>query len=187
MEEESFADDDVAVLLNTYFVAVKVDREERPDIDRVYMAVTQAITGRGGWPNNIFLTLDKKPFFAGTYLPKKNQWGIPGLLELLPKVAEVWQKDRQKLLENAEKITTVLAGMVKTESAVDLNQDTLDKASRLLASIYAPDFGGFGQAPKFPSPHKLTFLLRRYHRQRRRADAGDGGKNADPDEVRQYL
>jgi uncharacterized protein YyaL (SSP411 family) len=165
MEEESFADEEVAALLNKYFVSIKVDREERPDIDRVYMAVTQAITGRGGWPNNIFLTPDKKPFLAGTYFPKKKQWGLPGLLELLPKVAEVWQNDRQKLLGNAEKITGVLTDRGKSDSAVTLNPDTLNKARHLLAESFDPEYGGFGQAPKFPSPHKLTFLLRRYHYQ----------------------
>ena len=163
MEDESFADEEVAALLNKLFVSVKVDREERPDIDRVYMTVTQAITGRGGWPNNIFLTPDKKPFFAGTYFPKETRWGIPGLMELLPKVAEIWQNDRQKLLKNAEQITAMLAGMDNSEPTVALNQDTLNKARNLLAETYDPEYGGFGQAPKFPSPHKLTFLLRHYH------------------------
>ena len=163
MEEESFADKQVAALLNKYFVSIKVDREERPDIDRVYMTVTQAITGRGGWPNNVFITAEKKPFYAGTYFPKENQWGIMGLLELLPKVAELWQNDRQKLIENAERITSMLTGLEKSDSAVVLTPDTLVKARDLLSESYDPYYGGFGQAPKFPSPHKLTFLLRRYY------------------------
>lgn len=163
MEEESFADLEVAALLNKYFVSIKVDREERPDIDQVYMAVTQAITGRGGWPNNIFLTPEKKPFFAGTYFPKKDRWGVPGLMKLLPKVAEIWQNDRQKLLNNAEQITAMLAGIDETRPSATLTRDTLNKARNLLAESYDSEYGGFGQAPKFPSPHKLTFLLRRYH------------------------
>ena len=104
MEHESFADDEVAALLNKYFVAVKVDREERPDIDQVYMAVTQALTGRGGWPNNVFLTPDKKPFFAGTYFPKQARWGLPGMMDLLPRIAEVWQKDRENVDGTTPKI-----------------------------------------------------------------------------------
>ena len=163
MEEESFADKQVAALLNKYFVSIKVDREERPDIDQVYMTVTQAITGRGGWPNNVFLTSEKKPFYAGTYFPKNNQWGIIGLLELLPKVAELWQNDRQKLLKNADRITSILSGLGKVDSPVALTSETLAKARDLLSESYDPQYGGFGQAPKFPSPHKLTFLLRRHH------------------------
>ena len=163
MEDESFADAEVAAVLNKLFCPVKVDREERPDIDQVYMTFAQAMTGRGGWPNSIFLTPDKKPFFAGTYFPKETRWGIPGLMELLPKVAEIWQNDRQKLLKNAEQITAMLSGMDNPDPAVALNRDTLNKARNLLAETYDPEYGGFGQAPKFPSPHKLTFLLRHYH------------------------
>ncbi len=165
MEDESFADEEVAALLNAHFVSVKVDREERPDIDNVYMTVTQAITGRGGWPNNLFLTPDKKPFFAGTYFPKNNRWGLPGLVELLPKVAQVWENDRQNVLNSAEKITASLSGRNNPDSGPALGEETLEKTRALLAKDYDPEYGGFGQAPKFPTPHKLTFLLRRYHYQ----------------------
>ena len=98
MEHESFSDEEVAQLLNKHFIAIKVDREERPDIDDVYMTVTQALTGSGGWPMTILMTPDKKPFYAGTYFPKHQRWGRPGLMELLPKIAEAWKNDRQKVL-----------------------------------------------------------------------------------------
>ncbi len=163
MEHESFADEEVAVLLNQYFVAVKVDREERPDIDQVYMTVTRTMTGRGGWPNSVFLTPDKKPFFAGTYFPKQARWGLPGLMELLPKIAEIWQNDRENVLKSAERITDLLASRADPGPGDVLDQNILDKARDQLADIYDPQYGGFGQAPKFPRPHTLAFLLRRYH------------------------
>jgi uncharacterized protein YyaL (SSP411 family) len=163
MEHESFADEEVAALLNKYFVSVKVDREERPDIDQVYMTVTQTMTGRGGWPNNVFLTPDKKPFFAGTYFPKQTRWGLPGLMELLPKIAEIWQKERENVLKSAEQITNLVASRGNSNPGDAFDQSILDKARNQLADIYDPQYGGFGQAPKFPTPHILTFLLRRYH------------------------
>ena len=163
MAHESFADEEVAALLNQYFVSVKVDREERPDIDQVYMAVTQTMTGRGGWPNNVFLTPDKQPFFAGTYFPKQTRWGLPGLMELLPKIAKIWQEDRENVLKSAEQITNLLASRGNSNPGDAFDQSILDKARNQLADIYDPQYGGFGQAPKFPTPHILAFLLRRYH------------------------
>jgi uncharacterized protein YyaL (SSP411 family) len=163
MAHESFADAEVAALLNQYFVSIKVDREERPDIDQVYMAVTQTMTGRGGWPNSVFLTPDKKPFFAGTYFPKLTRWGLPGLMELLPKIAEIWQKDRQNILKSAEQITNLVAGRGNPNPGDAFDQRILEKARNQLADIYDPQYGGFGSAPKFPTPHILAFLLRRYH------------------------
>jgi uncharacterized protein YyaL (SSP411 family) len=163
MEHESFSDEEVAALLNKYFVSIKVDREERPDIDQVYMAVTQTMTGRGGWPNTVFLTPEKKPFFAGTYFPKETRWGLPGLMELLPKVAAIWQNDRENVLKSAQQITDLLAGKSNPNPGTALDKNLLDKTRNLLADVYDPEYGGFGQAPKFPTPHILTFLLRRYH------------------------
>jgi uncharacterized protein YyaL (SSP411 family) len=163
MEHESFADAEVAALLNKYFVSVKVDREERPDIDQVYMAVTQTLTGRGGWPNNVFLAPDKKPFFAGAYFPKQTRWGIPGLMELLPKIAALWENDRENVLKSAEQITHLLANRTHSTPGDAFDRRILDKARNQLADIYDSHYGGFGQAPKFPTPHILTFLLRRYH------------------------
>jgi uncharacterized protein YyaL (SSP411 family) len=163
MEHESFSDEEVAALLNKYFVSIKVDREERPDIDQVYMAVTQTMTGRGGWPNTVFLTPDKKPFFAGTYFPKETRWGLPGLMELLPEVAAIWQNDRENVLKSAQQITDLLAGKGDPNPGNAPDKNLLDKTRNLLADVYDPEYGGFGQAPKFPTPHILTFLLRRYH------------------------
>jgi hypothetical protein len=163
MEHESFSDEEVAALLNKYFVSIKVDREERPDIDQVYMAVTQTMTGRGGWPNTVFLTPDKKPFFAGTYFPKETRWGLPGLMELLPKVAAIWQNDRENVLKSAQQITDLLTDKGNPNPGNAPDKSLLDKTRNLLADVYDPEYGGFGQAPKFPTPHILTFLLRRYH------------------------
>jgi uncharacterized protein YyaL (SSP411 family) len=164
MEHESFADEEVAALLNKYFVSVKVDREERPDIDQVYMEVTKTMTGRGGWPNNVFLTPDKQPFFAGTYFPKETRWGLPGLMELLPKVAEIWLNDRENVLKNARQITGLLANRGNPNPGNVPDKSLLDKTRNLLVEVYDPEYGGFGQAPKFPTPSILTFLLRWYHR-----------------------
>jgi uncharacterized protein len=163
MEEESFADTEVAALLNQYFVSIKVDREERPDIDQVYMEVTQAMTGRGGWPNNVFLTPDKQPFFAGTYFPKETRGGLPGLMELLPSVAEIWQNDGENVIKSARRITDLLAGSGNPSPGNVPDKSLLDITRNLLVEVYDPEYGGFGKAPKFPSPQILTFLLRRYH------------------------
>ena len=163
MEHESFADAEVGALLNKYFVAVKVDREERPDIDQVYMVVTQTMTGRGGWPNTVFLTPDKQPFFAGTYFPKESRWGVPGLMELLPRVAEIWQNDHENVKKSARQITDLLASRGNLSPGMAPDKNLLQKARTLLIERYDPEYGGFGKAPKFPTPHILTFLLRRYH------------------------
>ena len=163
MERESFSDPEVAALLNRDFVAIKVDREERPDIDQVYMTVTQTLTGRGGWPNTVFLTPDRKPFFAGTYFPKENRWGNTGLMELLPKVAEIWKNDRQNVLKSADQITNLIASRRSSSAGAALDKAILAKTGSILAEIYDADFGGFGPAPKFPTPHVFAFLLRQYH------------------------
>ncbi len=163
MERESFSDTEVAALLNQDFVSIKVDREERPDIDQVYMTVTQTLTGRGGWPNTVFLTPDRKPFFAGTYFPKETRWGLTGLMELLPQVAAIWQKDRQKVIKSADQITDLIASRHSPSAGVALDKNILDRTRRLLGEIYDAEFGGFGPAPKFPTPHLVAFLLRQYH------------------------
>ena len=163
MERESFSDAEVAALLNQYFVSIKVDREERPDIDQVYMTVTQTMTGRGGWPNTVFLTPDRKPFFAGTYFPKETRWGTTGLMELLPKVAEIWQNDRQNVLKSADQITSLIANRRNLSPGDALDKSILDKTSGMLAEIYDADYGGFGPAPKFPTPHVFAFLLRHFY------------------------
>ena len=166
MERESFSDAAVAALLNRYFVAIKVDREERPDIDQVYMTVTQTMTGGGGWPNTVFLTPERKPFFAGTYFPKNTRWGTTGLMELLPKVADLWNNDQQNILKSADQITNLIATRRTPESDSPLDKSILQEAYSTLAELYDVEFGGFGPAPKFPTPHVLAFLLRQYHHTR---------------------
>jgi hypothetical protein len=163
MEHESFSDKEVAALLNQNFISIKVDREERPDIDHVYMAVTQALTGSGGWPMTIIMTPEKKPFYAGTYFPKTSRLGRPGLMELLPKIADVWRNDREKVLDSADRITQHIARLGDSRPGSNLDRQILDQAQAYFVQAYDPDHGGFGQSPKFPSPHQLSFLLRRYH------------------------
>ncbi|MBE9544026.1 MAG: thioredoxin domain-containing protein [Proteobacteria bacterium] len=166
MEHESFSDKEVAELLNKDFIAIKVDREERPDIDNVYMTVTQALTGSGGWPMTIFMTPDKKPFYAGTYFPKHQRWGRPGMMELLPKIAAAWQNDRDKVLTSADQITQHVVRQSSRQPGPKLDQEILDQARQFFVQAYDPEYGGFGKSPKFPSPHQLNFLLRRYYHTR---------------------
>ncbi len=159
MEEESFKDSEVAEILNKYFVSIKVDREERPDIDRTYMKVAQLLTGSGGWPLTIIMTPDKKPFFAATYLPKHTSGRLVGLLELLPKVHELWVKDRDELEDQANKIASALRGFQRSEIGKEPNRDLLDRTFESLSRSYDKEFGGFGSAPKFPLPQNLLFLM----------------------------
>ncbi len=163
MERESFEDADVARLLNETFVCVKVDREERPDLDQHYMAVCQALTGSGGWPLTIVMTPDKRPFFAGTYFPKSRRWGRPGLLELAPLIGEAWRTRREEVLRSADGILAALdKGQAGNRSAAEtpLSEDVLDDAYGELAADFDAARGGFGSAPKFPMPHQIGFLLR---------------------------
>jgi uncharacterized protein YyaL (SSP411 family) len=160
MQKESFEDQEVAGLLNEHFIAVKVDREERPDIDAYYMSICQLLTGGGGWPLTVFLTPDKKPFFAGTYFPKKSRFGIPGLTDILIRVAEAWKTKSRDLLASAEKISLAPAQDDRPSRKRRLAPDILDSAFEQLDSQFDAENGGFGRAPKFPSPHHLTFLLR---------------------------
>lgn len=164
MERESFTDEEVASLLNENFVAVKVDREERPDVDQIYMRVCQAMTGHGGWPLTIIMTPDKKPFFAGTYFPRENRWGRPGLIDILKQVKEAWGKRKEKLLAISEGI--VRAVQPDGEGlAREPEEEVIKKAFDQLFGEFDPLFGGFGNAPKFPLPHNIFFLLRFYRRQ----------------------
>lgn len=158
MAHESFEDEEVAELLNRHYVCIKVDREERPDIDSVYMAACQAVTGAGGWPLTAILAPDQKPFFLGTYIPKHPRYGQTGLLELLQKVHLLWSRDREKLLETGRQITAFLSVPgSKSEEAPD--KKILKQAADLFKKQYDSKWGGFGSAPKFPSPHNLLFLL----------------------------
>jgi uncharacterized protein YyaL (SSP411 family) len=168
MEKESFEDDEVADLLNDAFVCIKVDREERPDLDSVYMKVCQQLTGSGGWPLHIIMTPDKKPFFAATYIPRESKFGQLGMKRLIPQVKELWISRRNELLGSAGKIIEFLQETEKSshETTVSevLGASTLDEAYFQLSQSFDDDNGGFGNAPKFPSPHNLTFLLRYWKR-----------------------
>ncbi|OAT87144.1 thioredoxin domain-containing protein [Desulfotomaculum copahuensis] len=164
MERESFEDAEVAALLNEGFVAVKVDREERPDIDHVYMAVCQALTGQGGWPLTVFLTPDKKPFFAGTYFPKHGRYGRPGLMQVLKLIREKWPAGRPELERSGAEILKAIASEVAVDQTGEPEARILERGFDQLKSRYDPVYGGFGEAPKFPSPHQLLFLLRYWKR-----------------------
>lgn len=159
MAHESFEDEAVAAALNKDFVCIKVDREERPDIDAVYMAVCQQLTGAGGWPLTVFLTPDQKPFFAGTYFPKVSRYGTIGLLELLEKVRVQWRENRHALLQAGDAITAFLNQPEHTE-AREPSLALLGKAATEYARHFDPVWGGFGLAPKFPAAHTLLFLMR---------------------------
>ncbi|TGE34581.1 thioredoxin domain-containing protein [Desulfosporosinus sp. Sb-LF] len=187
MERESFEDQEVADILNRYFVCIKVDREERPDVDHLYMAFCQALTGSGGWPLTILMTEEKKPFFCGTYFPKTQRYGRQGLMELLEQVGTLWNTDEAKVRESAERIMSAVHSQrsvpnkskkvtpltspiddLSLKDGQDLASDAIkkwgtqliDKAYSTLAHSFDEHYGGFGRAPKFPTPHTLTFLLR---------------------------
>ena len=162
MERESFADEEVAGILNRYFVAVKVDREERPDIDQIYMSVCQAMTGQGGWPLTVIMTPEGKPFFAGTYFPKRSRWGRPGLMDILTQIAEKWLTERHLLLTGASRVAEAFAARMgrSQDSGAPVDRSLLDAAFRQLRDDFDPRYSGFGPAPKFPSPHNLMFLFR---------------------------
>lgn len=161
MAHESFEDEEVAQVLNESFVAIKVDREERPDIDAVYMEVCQILTRQGGWPLTILMTPEQKPVFVGTYFPKRRKYGHLGLIELLNAFAEAWKKDPGHLEQESEKITAYLYEDRREKTvSVDLDKNIFKKAEKQFESIYDAENGGFGAAPKFPTPHNLLFLMR---------------------------
>ena len=168
MARESFRDPEVAALMNDAFICVKVDREERPDIDNVYMSVCRLMTGGGGWPLTILMTPDRKPFFAGTYIPKHGRFGRHGMMELIPAILSLWQNRRTELLENADRILQTVESLDRIMAAE--GNHPLDHAALLegafeeMRSRFDAQEGGFGGAPKFPMPHTLSFLLRSWKR-----------------------
>ena len=165
MERESFEDEEVAAVLNDGFVPIKVDREERPDVDSIYMDVCQMMRGQGGWPLTVLLTPDRKPFFAATYLPKEGRFQQTGLMDLLPRVQTLWETDREKLLDDAEEVTDLLRRSAEEQEEGDApGPQVLGEAARQLSRQFDRTHGGFGSAPKFPAPHNLLFLLRHWHR-----------------------
>ena len=164
MEKESFENTDVAKLMNETFVCIKVDREERPDIDSAYMAVCQMMTGSGGWPLTIIMMPDKRPFFAGTYIPKESRSSRIGMFDLIGKVKELWQLRRKDVMDSAEKITHALSSASEIQGEEELGETIIKETFERLSQIFDAGHGGFGYAPKFPTPHHLTFLLRYWKR-----------------------
>jgi len=167
MEREVFEVEEIANLMNEYFVNVKVDREERPDIDRVYMTALQSMTGAGGWPMSMFLTPDLKPFYGATYIPPKAKYGRAGFEDVITQIHEVWTNKKQEVIDSGDKIITRLQNLVDTkfnsEGEKDLNTEILDNAFTAITKIYDDEYGGFGQGNKFPRPVVFNFLLDYYY------------------------
>jgi hypothetical protein len=163
MERESFEDIDVAKILNDNFVAIKVDREERPDIDSIYMEVCQALNHSGGWPLTIFLTPDQKPFFAGTYFPKFAAHNRPGLIDILTKVTSLWITRKNEIVDSSNHITDIISKISNFDYSEEISNEVLDYAFEQMSYDYDKHYGGFGYAPKFPMPTYFSFLLRYYY------------------------
>ena len=164
MAHESFEDPEVARLLNDAFICVKVDREERPDIDKVYMTVCQLLTGSGGWPLTVVMTPDKHPFFAATYIPRENRFGRVGMLELVPQIRRAWKTRRDDVLASTRQILDAVRKTAREAGQEDPSQELLADAFDVMRSSFDAAHGGFGPAPKFPIPHHLCFLLRFWKR-----------------------
>src|SRR6476659_5447456 len=167
--DEAFESQPIAEALNQDFVSIKVDREERPDVDRVYMSFVQATTGSGGWPMSVFLTPDLKPFYGGTYFPPTSRWGRPGFADLLTELARVWRDDPAKVQEAAAELLDRLKSVTGTDgksraSATVAGVDALDAGIEQFQMAFDRRHGGFGDAPKFPRPSELLFLLREHAR-----------------------
>ena len=167
MERESFENEAVGRYLNEHFVSIKVDREERPDVDKIYMTFVQATTGSGGWPMNVFLTADRKPFFGGTYFPPESKYGRPSFMQLLERIAGLWETRRGELETNANQIQGQLSDAMASTNALGdgtPNPEWLRTAGGTFKEMYDSQNGGFGRAPKFPQPSQPQFLLRYAHR-----------------------
>ena len=175
MERESFENDEIAALLNRDYIPIKVDREERPDVDRIYMTFVQATSGGGGWPMSVWLTPDLQPFFGGTYFPPENRWGHPGFGSILTQIASAWETDREKIIESANGVVAQLKQHVAVEPVhrgVIFDAAALDSAFAVFRRSFDSRLGGFGGAPKFPRPSVFNFLLR-YHARTKNAEALD--------------
>ncbi|MBI2104068.1 MAG: thioredoxin domain-containing protein [Candidatus Omnitrophica bacterium] len=166
MEQESFDDPEIAKLLNETVVPIKVDREERPDLDGIYMTAVQAMTGSGGWPMTVFLTHEGQPFYGGTYFPPEDRWGRPGLKTLLRSISEAWRTRRGELLASSRSLTQAIQASAAAGQSAPLTLAILERAASQFAAQYDPAHGGFGPAPKFPRSHSLSFLLRAWSRGR---------------------
>jgi len=164
MAHESFEDEDVAKLMNEVFISIKVDREERPDIDKIYMTVCQMMTGSGGWPLTIIMTPDKKPFFAGTYFPKESRFRRIGLIDLIKRVKNLWNNNKDEILNSADQITITLKNIDQEAPGDKFSEKLLKKAYNQLKNQFDEKNGGFSERPKFPTPHNILFLLRYWKR-----------------------
>ena len=166
MAHESFENSDTAAVLNEHFVSIKVDREERPDVDRVYMTFVQATTGAGGWPMSVWLTPDLKPFYGGTYFPPESRWGRPGFVDILREIARVWTTDREKVRRSSEALTAQLQSIEGAQAGGTAvpGADALTRTVRQFKEAFDRRRGGFGDAPKFPRPSELLFLMREHAR-----------------------
>lgn len=160
MERESFEDLEVAEVLNRDFVSIKVDREERPDLDHIYMSFCQALTGHGGWPLSVFLSPDKKPFFAGTYFPKESRGGMPGFITILNGISRAWKTQREELLRQGQSVLQHISRSEVIQTGNTVTREDVSRAYRILRRNFDQEYGGFSRAPKFPTPHLLSFLLR---------------------------
>ncbi|OEF95850.1 thioredoxin domain-containing protein [Desulfuribacillus alkaliarsenatis] len=160
MERESFEDEQIAKYLNEHYISIKVDREERPDVDHIYMTACQAMTGHGGWPLSVFMTPDKKPFYIGTYFPPESKWGKPGFIEVIQQLHEKWENEHDKVLAASEQMVKSVEPRYSKFEPGEVEYRTLTRAYKQFAADYDTKFGGFGGAPKFPTPHNLMFLLR---------------------------
>ncbi|MBI3551014.1 MAG: thioredoxin domain-containing protein [Elusimicrobia bacterium] len=171
MERESFSDPVIAAQMNKDFVCIKVDREERPDVDKIYMTAVQAMTGQGGWPLNVFLTPELKPFYGGTYFPPEARWGQPGFPALLKRIAELWRNNRGDINSDAKKLAGALESYASAAAGKQaLDSAWLEAAFKSYEGSFDPEHAGFGGAPKFPMPVNQSFLLR-YHARSGSAEA----------------
>lgn len=165
MEHESFEDPEVAALMNDAFVSIKVDREERPDIDNIFMTACQMVTGSGGWPLTVLLSPDKKPFFVTTYIPRTSRFGRAGMMDLVPRLREVWDTRRDDVLKSADQIVQAIReSRAPAGAGEEIGKQDLSLCMEQLAQRFDSVYGGFGSAPKFPTPHQLLFLLRYWKR-----------------------
>ncbi len=164
MEQESFSDELTAKIMNEHFISIKVDREQRPDVDNIYMTAVQMMTGSGGWPLSAFLTPDGKPFYGGTYFPPRSAFGRPGFKKVLLTLADMWQNKRSELLDSADKITEALSQTSPQTHKQTLSADVFEKADTLFENSFDPKKGGFSIAPKFPQPTYISWLLTRFNR-----------------------
>ncbi len=171
MAHESFENDEIAAIMNESFINIKVDREERPDIDEIYMTAVQMMTGSGGWPMSVFLTPELKPFYGGTYFPPQDNYGRPGFKRILLSITEAWKTQQAKIIQSADEISNGIAESVKIITGKqDVNADILENAYQISRKTFDKDNGGFGRAPKFPHAMELSFLLR-YYKQTQALDA----------------